>query len=89
MQLFSETLNLYVMDKIKSFLEWLKRFPFWLRATLLLLVGGILLVLSSCGQTVRVVVKDTPNGVSISTSQNKADSSGTNIKIEPTINFSK
>lgn len=77
------------MDKIKSLLEWLKRFPFWLRAVLILLVGGILLVLSSCGQTVRVTVRDTPSGVSISTTQNKSDSSATNIRIEPTINFSK
>lgn len=70
---------------------YLKSLPIWLRAIVLALIAGLLLCLSliSCGQTVRVTVKDTPNGVSISTSQNRADSSGTSIKIEPTINFQK
>lgn len=77
------------MNKLTNLLEWLKRFPFLLRAILLLLLCGIILVLTSCGQTVRVTVRDTPNGVSISTTQHKSDSSATNIRIEPTINFSK
>lgn len=78
-------------EKIKTFLLWLKKLPSWLRAVILLLGASLAFVLSlsSCGQTVRVTVKDTPNGVSISTTQNKADSSSTSIKINPTINFTK
>lgn len=70
---------------------YLKSLPIWLRSLVLALIAGLLLCLSlvSCGQTVRVTVKDTPNGVSISTSQNRADSSGTSIKIQPTINYNK
>lgn len=78
-------------EKIKIFLTWLKKLPSWLRAVILLLGASLTFVLSlsSCGQTVKVTVKDTPNGVSISTTQTKADSSSTSIKINPTINFSK
>lgn len=70
---------------------FLKSLPVWLRSLILALIAGLImcLSLSACGQTVRVTVKDTPNGVSISTSQNRADSSGTSIKIEPTINYHK
>lgn len=80
-----------MMETLKNLMTYLKSFPVWLRAIVLALIAGLLLCLSlvSCGQTVRVTVKDTPNGVSISTSQNRADSSGTSIKIEPTINFHK
>lgn len=79
------------LDLLTKLLTYLRSLPVWLRAVLLALVAGVLLCLSlsSCGQTVRVTVKDTPNGVSISTSQNRADSSGTSIKINPTINYHK
>lgn len=80
-----------MIETLKNLMTYLKSLPVWLRAIVLALIAGLLLCLSlvSCGQTVKVTVKDTPNGVSISTSQNRADSSGTSIKIEPTINYHK
>ena len=76
------------MDKFKAFLTWLVAKPLWLRAVLLAIMAIALFFLTlSCGQTVRVTVKDTPQGVSISTTQTSKDSSGTNISINPNINF--
>lgn len=80
-----------MMEILKNLMTYLKSLPVWLRAIVLALIAGLLLCLSlvSCGQTVKVTVKDTPNGVSISTSQNRADSSSTSIQIKPTINYHK
>lgn len=68
---------------------WLKSKPFWMRIiALLALATLVLLSTSACGtQKVTVRIKDTPSGVSISTTQNKADSSGTNIQVNPNINY--
>lgn len=79
------------LEYFKKLMTCLKSQPIWLRSLILVSTACVLLCLSmvSCGQTVRVTVKDTPNGVSISTSQNRADSSGTSIKIQPTINYHK
>lgn len=70
---------------------WLKTLPLWLRSLVLVLLSALALIasmsLSACGQTVKVTVRDTPNGVSISTTQTKRDSSGTNINISPNIQF--
>lgn len=78
-----------MIQKIKDFLSLFKDKPRWLRilVTVLLSVLVTVYLLSSCGQTVKVTVRDTPSGVSISTSQNKADSSNTSITVNPTINL--
>lgn len=80
-----------MMETLKNLMTYLKSLPVWLRAIVLALIAGLVLCFSivSCGQTVKVTVTDTPNGISITTSQNRADSSGTSIKIEPTINYHK
>lgn len=76
------------METLKKIWDWLKTLPIWLRSVVLLLVSILALIFSvSCGQTVRVTVRDTPNGVSISTTQNKADSTSTNIHVSPTVHF--
>lgn len=78
------------MDKIKAFLSWLAGRPVWIRAVLLALIAALLFFLTlSCGQTVKVTVRDTPSGVTVSTSQNREDSASTNINVNPTINFPK
>lgn len=78
------------MDKLLKFFEWLKVLPLWLRAIVLVLIASLVLIFSvSCGQTVRVTVRDTPNGVSVSTTQNRKDSTGTNVNINPTIHYQK
>lgn len=79
------------MEKFKNLLSWLKTLPVWLRCLILALVAGLILCLSltSCGQTVKVTVRDTTNGVEISTTQTKRDSSGTNIHINPNISYQK
>lgn len=78
------------MDKLVKFFVWLKMLPLWLRAIVLLLIVSLILIFStSCGQTVRVTVKDTPNGVTVSTTQNRKDSTGTNVNVNPTIHYNK
>lgn len=78
------------MDKLVKFFDWLKTLPLWLRAIVLLLIASLILIFStSCGQTVRVTVKDTPNGVTVSTTQNRKDSTGTNVNVNPTIHYNK
>ena len=80
-------------DKLSSLWNWLKSLPIWLRGIVLVLISALVLIasmsLSACGQTVKVTVRDTSSGVQISTTQNKRDSSGTNISIKPTITFNK
>lgn len=80
-----------MFENLSDFLSWLSRLPKWLGASLLALLAILAFLLSmsvtSCGQTVRVTVRDTDNGVTISTSQNKRDSSGTSIQINPTLHF--
>ena len=78
-----------MIEKLKSFLALFRSGPVWLRAIVSALVAILLTfyLMTSCGQTVKVTVRDTPSGVSISTSQNKADSSNTKIDINPTINL--
>ena len=81
-----------MVEILQKLWSWFKSLtPLWLRSLVALLIAILLLVFSftSCGQTVKVTVRDTPNGVSISTTQTKKDSSGTNININPNINFSK
>ena len=77
------------MEKIKQFLSFFKDKPLWVRVLITVLLVSVfsIYLLCSCGQTVKVTVKDTPTGVSISTSQSKQDSSGTNIHINPNISF--
>ena len=77
------------MEKIKQFLSFFKDKPLWVRVLVTVLLASVLSIylLCSCGQTVRVIVKDTPSGVSISTTQTKQDSSGTHININPNITF--
>lgn len=53
------------------------------------IVLAILLSSCSCGQLVKVSVKGTPDGVTISTTQTKKDSSALDIKVNPTLNFNK
>lgn len=78
------------MEKLVKFFDWLKTLPLWLRSIVLLLIAALILIFStSCGQTVRVTVKDTPNGVMVSTTQNRKDSTGTNVNVNPTINYNK
>lgn len=70
---------------------WLSSLPMFLRAFVLVLLAALVLIasmsMSSCGQTVKVTVRDTPTGVSISTTQTKKDSSGTNIHISPVVSL--
>lgn len=44
-------------------------------------------VLSSCGPTVRVRIQGTKDGVTVNTTQSASDSTGLNIQINPNINF--
>lgn len=78
-----------MIEKLKSFLALFRNYPVWLRYLISALVAILLTLylMTSCGQTVKVTVRDTPSGVSISTSQNKADSSNTKIEVNPTINL--
>ena len=80
-----------MIDQLKKFLSLFTNYPAWIRVVIAFVVSVLvtLYLLCSCGQTVKVVVKDTPSGVSISTTQTKKDSSGTNISINPNINFPK
>lgn len=85
-------LNLLIMDqtKLHQLFGLLSKLPKWARAVLIFLIASILILLSltSCASTQRIAIKikDTPSGVSITTSQS-ADSSGTSINLNPTINF--
>lgn len=77
------------MDKLKQIFSLFSSAPVWMRHVIALLIGvcTAIWLICSCGQTVRVLVKDTPNGVSISTTQSQKDSSATSININPNINF--
>lgn len=76
------------MDSFKKICDWLKTLPFWARCLAAAIAAMVVLVCSSgCAQLVRVTVKDTPNGVSITTTQTKKDSAGTNISITPNIHL--
>lgn len=48
------------MENLKKLLQWLKTFPIWIRAVLLLLITAFLLLLSlnSCGSTTKAVVSN-------------------------------
>lgn len=75
------------MDKLLKILSFLRDLPLWARVVASVALALVLLVATSCGQIVKVTVRDTPSGVSIVTSQNKVDSTSTNIKVDPTINL--
>lgn len=78
------------MEKLTQFWNWLKSLPIWLRIVVLVLIAGLCLIAStSCGQLVKVTVRDTPSGVEISTNQTKKDSSSTSINVNPNINFTR
>lgn len=51
--------------------------------------GIIFCMLVSCGPTVKVTVKDTKDGVTISTTQSSSDSTSLNIQVNPNINFNR
>lgn len=76
-------------EMISKIWTWLKSSPLWIRIIAIVCIAVLaLLSMSACGtQKVTVRIKDTPSGVSISTTQNKADSSGTNIQVNPNINY--
>ena len=74
------------MEKLVKILSFLRDLPLWARVVASVALALVLLVATSCGQTVKVTVRDTPSGVSISTNQNKADSSATSINIDPIVN---
>lgn len=81
-----------MIDLLSKFWSWFTTItPLWLRSLVALIVAVLLLIFSfsSCAQTVKVTVRDTPSGVSISTTQTKKDSAGTNISINPNINLAK
>lgn len=46
-------------------------------------------MLAACGPTVKVSVKDTKEGVTISTTQSSSDSTSLNIQVNPNINFNR
>lgn len=79
-------------ELLTKFWSWFKTItPLWLRALVALLVAVLVTIftLVGCAQTVKVTVRDTPSGVTISTTQTKKDSAGTNISINPNINLPK
>lgn len=80
-----------MIDQLKKFLSVFTDCPSWIRVVIGFVVSVLLTfyLMCSCGQTVKVTVRDTPSGVTISTSQTKKDSSGTNINVTPNINFNK
>ena len=80
-----------MIDKFTKFFSWLVGLPSWLRAVVLVLIAALIFcfTLTSCGQTVKVTVRDTTSGVQITTSQDKRDSSATNISINPNIQYYK
>lgn len=68
---------------------FLKSLPSRLRFSLFLVfeVVVVVLLLSSCGPTVRVSAKSTTDSVSISISQSVADSTGLSVSVNPHINI--
>lgn len=73
-------------EKITHLFDWLKSLPVWSRIVVLVIFAILAFIISSCGtQKVVVRVKDTPTGVSISTTQSSADSSGTTVNVNPNI----
>ena len=81
-----------MIEILQKLWSWFKSItPLWLRSVVAFLLALLILIfsMSACAQMVKVTVKDTPNGVSITTSQSKKDSSGTNISISPNINIPK
>lgn len=83
---------LYMEDKITYVFTMLKKLPIWARVLVVFLIAIILSVFlaTSCASTqrIRISIKDTPSGVSITTSQS-ADSSGTTLNLNPVINLQK
>lgn len=76
---------------MKEFILKFKNSPMWVKVFVVLACAVLALMsLFACGpvQKTSVVVKDTPTGVTISTSQSGQDSSGTTISVTPNINFS-
>lgn len=49
--------------------------------------GISLVMLASCGPTVRVKIVGTKDGVNVTTTQTAKDSTGLNISVNPNINF--
>lgn len=45
------------------------------------------MLISSCGPTVKVNIKGTKDGVTVTTTQHAQDSSSLNIHVNPNINF--
>lgn len=69
-----------------SLFNWLKSLPIWSRIVVVVILAVLAFIITSCGtQKVVVRVKDTPTGVSISTTQSSADSSGTTVNVNPNI----
>ena len=46
-----------------------------------------MMLLSSCGPSVRVKITGTKDGVNVTTTQTSKDSTGLNIQVNPNINF--
>lgn len=78
-----------VLDKIKSFFQWLKKQPLWLRLVLICVaaIACAVLTFSSCGPTVKVAARSTSDMVTISVSQNVTDSTGVSVSVNPNINI--
>lgn len=75
-------------DIISKLLDYLKTLPMWLRAVVLVLLAGLILIFSvSCGPAVRVSAKSTSDMVTISVSQNITDSTGVSVSVNPNINI--
>ena len=53
----------------------------------ILCFGLLLVMLASCGPSVRVKISGTRDGVTVTTSQTAHDSTGLNIQVNPNINF--
>lgn len=54
-----------------------------------LVIGIVFSLLSACGPSVRVTVKETKDGVTINTTQSSSDSTSLNIQVNPNINLGK
>lgn len=76
----------------KTFLEWLKTLPIWLRAVVLILIAGLALIASmsfvACGtpKTVATVHNVNPNStVTVSMTVSNSNTSSPTIDVNPSL----
>ena len=78
-----------MLDFLKKALNWLKNAPVWCRIVLPVLLAGIVIVvlLNSCGSTVRATIANKAEGVSTTVSITTSNPTSVTVTPDTDVNY--